>query len=267
MAASLTVLFFPLAPTLRSVAEKVCRHLGYRVVCGSSLLQADIGFYWDTHTWRAPAAELLDRANTLPILNMRCVDFSKRHVDRVFEQLAGRSLRVDPRTSIGAFVVKSDANAAHDGVVTEGPLTAVSPHFVYQALVNNQVDPATVVDLRTPVYGGEIPIVYRLYRPLTSRFSVDDTAAAIAEPSEVFTETELDLLRRFADAIGMDCGELDVLRDRDSGLIWVVDANPTPWGPPRQLPAADAVVAMKRLAKAFERLALDASLDHPVDDH
>ena len=102
-----------------------------------------------------------------------------------------------------------------------------------------------------------MPIVYRLYRPLTSRFAIDDTAAEIAEPSAAFTEAELDLLRRFTEAIGMDCGELDVLRDHDTGLIWVVDANPTPWGPPRRLTRTDAAIAIERLARTFARLVTD----------
>lgn len=266
MAASLTVLFSPSAPTMRSVAEQVCRHLRYSVVCGSVAVPADIAFYWDTNTWRSPAAELVDLGRSIPILNLQCRDFSKRCVDRTFEQVAGRSLRIDPRTVAGPFVVKSNANAAHDGVITVGPLTAVSSRYVYQALVNNQVDDAAVVDLRTPVYGGEIPIVYRLYRPLTSRFAEQDSEARIAEPAEVFSETEMALLRRFAAAVGMDCGELDVLRDRDSGLIWVVDANPTPWGPPRLLSTADAAFVIDRLAHAFERLVLDRT-DRTISRH
>jgi len=259
----LTVLFSPSPPTHRSVAEKVCRHLGYQVVSGSADLPADVGFYWDIKTWRSPAAALVTRAEAMPVLNLRCSDFSKRRVDEVFAQVSGRSLGLDPRTTSGRFVAKSDANAAHDGVVVNGPLPAASPTQAYQSLINNQVDANTVVDLRTPIYGGAVTVVYRLYRPLANRFAIDDSAAELAEPADVFTPTELTMLSRFAEAFGMDCGELDVLRDRDTGLIWVVDANPTPWGPPRLLTPVDMAAATERLAGAFHRL-VDDRLGSPV---
>ncbi len=43
---------------------------------------------------------------------------------------------------------------------------------------------------------------------------------------------EISNLLQFCQLMGMDYGELDVLRDRQDGRIYVVDANSTPLPPP-----------------------------------
>jgi hypothetical protein len=49
----------------------------------------------------------------------------------------------------------------------------------------------------------------------------------------------------------LDFGELDVLRDRHDGRIYVVDVNRTPWGPPRTLGTRGALRAIDLVAEAF----------------
>jgi len=249
-------LFYPAPPTINSVVDKLCRHLGYQIIVGESG-RADAGVYWDIQTWRRPDPGLIRLSVEIPILNLQCLDFSKHRIERVFHSVSGQSLHVEPRVHTGRFVVKSDVNAAHDGTIVEGPIDQAFDGRVCQRLVNNQCDADTVVDLRTPVFGGVIPLVYKLYRPLTSRFDVNDSRAEIVAPAEVFTDGEMAMLRHFTEAMGMDYGEHDVLRDADDGQLWVVDANPTPWGPPRRLSPADMTVAIERLSLAFERLVTD----------
>lgn len=50
-------------------------------------------------------------------------------------------------------------------------------------------------------------------------------------PADIFSAAELAQLLDFGARIGLEYGELDVLRDRDSGRIYVVDVNRTPYGP------------------------------------
>lgn len=49
--------------------------------------------------------------------------------------------------------------------------------------------------------------------------------------ADFFSDDEATLLLRFAEQIGLDYGELDVVRDGEGGLIYVVDANRTPVRP------------------------------------
>jgi hypothetical protein len=249
--AELTMVCGPVFPPPDAVVTKLCNHLGFRMAADMTSA-ADLALYWDWQTWRQPPEDLLRLADHLPIINLHCRDFSKHRVDEVHHRVFGRSLRIDPRAHAGAFVVKSDANALHDGRVVSEPVAAPNREFVYQRLIDNRVDGEMVVDLRTPVIGSTIPLVYQLYRPVIRRFDVNDTSAEIVEPASVYSPEELRLLSQFTAAMGMDYAELDVLRDRDEGLIWVVDANPTPWGPPRTLGVTEHRVAVERLSAAFQ---------------
>ena len=62
---------------------------------------------------------------------------------------------------------------------------------------------------------------------------------------------------RFARALGIDYGELDILRDRDDGRIYIVDVNNTPFGPPNHLPWSDSRRAVRRLAHAVSEQFLE----------
>jgi hypothetical protein len=47
--------------------------------------------------------------------------------------------------------------------------------------------------------------------------------------------------------------ELDVLRDADDGRIYVVDTNPTPWGPPEKLDKSSQKEAIERMADRLKK--------------
>jgi hypothetical protein len=61
------------------------------------------------------------------LINFGCNDISKTRVAAAFEIASGDSLSVDPLTFRGRMVEKSEANAAHDGRVIEGPMDEAVP--------------------------------------------------------------------------------------------------------------------------------------------
>ena len=76
------------------------------------------------------------------------------------------------------------------------------------------------------------------------------------------------LVNRAAAAAPADI-QLTVLRDTGDGRIYVVDVNPSAWGPPRPLPTVDAVRAVRAYAAALARLperavAADEGHAHPL---
>ncbi len=182
---------------------------------------------------------------------------SKRKVEQVFAAVFGYPVAIDPTVHAGPCVAKSDRlNGAHDGRVLMCPIAEADPTLAYEVLVDNRVDEDTVVDFRVPMVGGAIPFVYRKYRPLRARFSNANAAVEIAEPAAIFSADEQAKLRRFCEAMALELGvEIDVLRDARDGRIYIVDANWTSWGPPRPMPTADAVRAVRAYAAALARLA------------
>lgn len=207
-----------------------------------------LNFAWDTGTWFSSKA-----ARTLPVgtLNGRCLDISKSAVDRIWSEVAGYSIAVDPLTTEGPIVVKPDENGTRGGRVVNGPLPARTPHAVYQRLVDTRVG-ERVLQIRPVILHGRIVLVYEKWRPYPQWFkgpelTVPRTAA------DFFSDDEAVLLLRFADAIGLDYGELDVVRDGASGLIYVVDANRTPVRP-KGLPTESVDAAFGPQAEAFAAL-------------
>lgn len=190
---------------------------------------------WDTGTWFSPRA-----ARQLPetAMNRRCIDISKSTVDALWAQAAGYSITVDPLTTDGQFVVKPVLNGKHAGRIVMGPIGRRQPGMVYQRLVDGRLPPGSdgsvsesrILQMRVVILGSRIILAYAKWRPYPNWFT--GTEVTLPRPSdELLSAAEQELLLRFADLIGLEYGELDTLRDRESGLIYVVDANRTPVKP------------------------------------
>jgi hypothetical protein len=250
-----TVLFFPEVPHWDAMEFKLCALLGYAMTPDPNQ-KFDVAFKRKDATFsdsallqRVPLSE--DR-----ILNARSVDISKRTVAKVFGDVFGYPLGVDPTRFDGAMVEKSDANSAHDGRVLQGPLPPedLRPGRVYQRLIDNASDEkGLMLDYRLPIYGDEMPLVYLKYRPVETRFFWKNAFVKLGEPRALFSRQELDKILLLARRMGIDYGEFDVLRDRD-GRIYVTDTNNTPGGPPLALTPSDQKIALGSLVESFRRL-------------
>jgi hypothetical protein len=139
----------------------------------------------------------------------------------------------------------------HDGELVECPAAGTRCDVVYQKLINNCVGDE-VLDIRVPVINGELPFVYLKHRSLRYRFSNRNARVAMASVDSVFTDDETARIKEFVEKLGLDFGELDVLRDVDDGMIYIVDVNNTPCGPPNRLAKADSARAIEILSKTFD---------------
>lgn len=204
---------------------------------------ADVAFYFDdSTTGAAPAA-------SVRTLNGACTDVSKSRVAAVFEDVFGYPLSIDPETWTGLAVEKGEGNGAHDGQVVACPQRRRADR-VYQRVVDN-AEGGLVHDLRTPFVGGHPVLVFVKSRPVDARFANLNTGCRLTTPEAVFSPEEVERLSAFARAMGLDWGGLDVLRDRASGRVYVVDVNKTDMGPPIALPWLDKLRAVRRLSRAL----------------
>jgi hypothetical protein len=224
-------------PVMALSRARFARHAG----------EADIVFVFDDATW-VPERSLPAH---VPAINARCTDISKTRVAQVFEQVTGRALLCDPTAPGGPYVEKSEQNAAHNGRVLTTP-QAPREDYTYQRLINNLDGDGNVLDLRCSIIGGEIVQVYLKRRPVERRFANSNTLVTLAEPSAVFTAVERAMIARFCAAMGLDWGGIDVLRDRDTGELWVVDVNKTDMGPTIALNLAGKITVVRRLARRLD---------------
>lgn len=189
---------------------------------------ADVVFVFDDKTTSETGAQLKPALKAKAI-NHRIDDISKTHVAKVFQGIFGYSVEIDPLTHHGKAVEKSDINAAHDGQVVKCPLApdAVKEGSVYQKLVDSTFTKKGAEDLRMAYVGGEIPVVFHKYKALEKRFGTDYAQVDVRAAGEVFSTEEQTQLIHFCEAMGLDFGAVDVMRDKHDGRIYVVDVNKT----------------------------------------
>jgi len=217
-----TVAFAPEAPRYFHGAYQLCIRLNIDVV---PLRRADAAIHFVDATVRdEPPAGLDARA-----INARLRDISKRHVNEVHGRIFGYDLSPEP--GVAELIEKSDDNAAHDGRVVDRPTGR--PGVVAQRLVDNRLTDHVVVDQRVCVMDGRIVYDILRHRPVSDRFRhvSQNRLALVVEPTSQFSKGELAGLVAMAEAMGADWADLDVLRDRDSGRVYVVDVNGTPAAP------------------------------------
>ena len=230
------ILFYPSLPGPGFIPYKLCLHLGYAITNDPTAAH-HASIKWKNATY-APNDEVITaHVAEGTMLNATLTDISKRHVMDAFERTFGYALRVNPHTFTGQIVRKSDLNATHDGVILQGPLpitaTQGEDSYVYQRLVNN-VEKGRAQDLRVPIMGDRIPFVRIKYRPVEKRFDYagqSQIGDEIRSTKEVFSSDERNRILDLCRAMGLDYGELDVLRDNGDRRIYVVDVNNTPTGP------------------------------------
>lgn len=102
---------------------------------------------------------------------------SKTNVARHHATAFGYPLDIDPTRHRGPMLVKSDANAMHDGRVIRGPIRAdqLEPGMVYERLVDATLGPAAM-EFRIPIMDGIAPFLLLRVAPAANRFKTTSPA-------------------------------------------------------------------------------------------
>lgn len=183
-----------------------------------------------------------------------CPTTQNAQLDKHRSITAGYSLDIDPITFHGSVVCKSDENAAHDGQILQCPIetSEVTTGKVYSIEVQN-IEGDEVVDFRVPYMRGCAGFFYEKRRPLLSRFSNANTSVRLRKLNEEFDDSEVTKIENFCKELGADYGELDVLRDKVSRKIYIVDFAKTPFGAPKALGGSETKRAIELMAITFAR--------------
>ena len=245
------IVVYPDYPSKKTTIYKIARKLGYRIT--NKRLERARHVLWFHDTTHASSELLVQTYPGKTILNRSCTDISKKHVDAVHQTVFGYSTIIEPTRHTGLAVAKSDINALHDGEIIRCPIANPSDKAVYQIVIDNSTENDEYVDIRVPVIAGTIPVTYKKFKKDSVRFTNKVHRSEMHEPSTIFTEQELDNIRKMAVQMGADFCEFDVLRDNASGLIYVIDVNKTPYGPPAGLSASESMHAVSLLTNAFRK--------------
>lgn len=251
-----TILFYPEYPHKKTVPFKICRYSGFHI---STRLDRpfDLAIAWENTTWRDEYPELSRVGTGRRILNIRCRDISKSHMGEVFDRVFGYPLSVDPTIHQGECAKKNDRNASKSGEIVQCPIEEREEGFAYHKLVRSDCGDGLLEEIRVPVIDGAIPMVFLKHKSADDRFRTNWLDVREMEAAEVFSEEEIGKIGEFCRAFDLDYGEIDVLRDIDDGRIYIVDANNTPWGPPRNLSERHRRDIVRRQSALFRRRFMD----------
>ncbi len=209
---------------------------------------ADAAFYFEDQTQAAPPAPPHARA-----FNFGVGDVSKSHVARVMECAFGYPLAIDPTTFVGEAVEKGEGNGLHDGRVVLCPTARVEGKS-YQRVIKTEGADGCAYDLRTACVGRRPVVVFVKQKPAAARFSIQNNSVVVKTPEEAFSAAEIAQIGRFCAEMQLDWGGLDVLREHESGRLYVVDVNKTDTGPAVVLSWKDRARATTLLSDALRRM-------------
>jgi hypothetical protein len=216
---------------------------------------ADAIFYFEDVTVGCPP-----RVAGRRVLNAGVTDISKTTVAKVFGKVAGYDLLIDPATYMGCAVEKSEANGTHDGRIVHCPTPPKSGKS-YQRFIDSS-DGATAFDYRTTIINRKPRFVLVKTKSAGDRFSIHNETVQLFPLEKVFSPGELDLIERYAREMQLDWGALDILRDRQSQEIYVVDVNKTDTGPAVDLSLKDRELLKRETSRAFRQMIQEHALCH-----
>lgn len=182
-------------------------------------------------------------------INGRCINIGKDIIAKLQEEAFGYGYIVDPQVVDGPYVRKSITNAAHDGIILYGPV-APEPGFIYQKLIDTQIGDE-VEEIRLLFVGRVLDICYLKRHPIAGRFAIPSSSIDILQTSSIVSASEINAVQNMARLIGMEYGEIDAMRDKNTGLLYVIDMNRTPGGPPFRFTQSETERVVKILADAF----------------
>jgi len=250
-----TLLVYPDFPSSKTVIRKICRvlHINLTNKIGRNFNWV---LYYEDETFRSKF-QPLEALEKYTIVNLHSRDISKVYIEQIHQEVFGYNTVIDPLTHTGKGVKKSNINAKHDGQVLEFPVADKEDGFVYQKLINNQVNEEEVLDMRVSIINSGIPLLYLKHRKVTERFKNTTTRTQLAELGEHLSVAEQEQVIKFAGKMKLEYGELDILRDLDDRRIYIVDVNNTPFGPPANISNKQGEEAINILANAFKKAFLD----------
>ncbi len=254
---SKTALFYPFYPHPKSTVYKSCVLNKYKI---SNKLNKRYDFivHYDDKTFKN---KIVIQDRNKRVINNEVNDISKKRIGKIFENVFGYKINVEPEYYEGMMVKKSNLNGVHVGEIVKGPIKEkeIEESKVYQKKVNNSQENGKIVYHRACICDEKIVLVYSKYRDKNKRFSNDNSFVEVSDPEEVFSEKEIEKILKFSRYAKLDFGELDVLRDVKSGEIYIVDVNDTPWGPPNGLPEHQKGMAIGKIASCFGNMVENTS--------
>ena len=199
--------------------------------------------------------KLRQNGKKIKLINLFLIDTAKGFVAESFESHFGYGYKVDPTTFNGYCISKHNGNGTKSCFFLKCPIEAndIFKDHSYQQIIDytDKKDPDTLYELRIPIVGGIIPCILFKTRNRGLRFTSKNRSIQIVNPLKYLTEEECNKIITYCRYIGLEMGEIDVLRSREDGQIYIIDVNNTSWWPPNKLGDVDRNIVLNLIWNAF----------------
>lgn len=217
------ILFYP---TIVNEGYKVflyCKELGIEI---TNNINDQFNFVFFNHVSHGdslhPKDKIIDNLKSqFKTFNTDCNNVRKSYVAKIHKEVFGYNADVDNGFDI---IRKSELQSAKK----EAFVTEVKDDGYHYMKFINTYDKNNYHTLRIPYFNGNIPIIVDIIRndPLRRDHKTDILNTIL--PEDCFTFSELDFIYQFCREFGLDYGELDILRENESGKIYIIDVNDKP---------------------------------------
>lgn len=232
----------------------------------------DIGWFWDARiTINKTSTRCREESQKLRFLNYFLVDTSKEFVSRSMEQHFGYTFKIDPKTFEGYCIAKHNGNGTKSCFFLKCPIDAdeVFHDHCYQKIINwsSPKDKNTLHELRIPIFKNIIPFTFFKTRNKGLRFTSKNRSMDITPATAHLSPEECQSIITYCRKIGLEYGELDILRCDQSGKIYIIDVNNTAWWPPNKLENIERNIALNMMWNAWlEAFMPDKFSDYHIPD-
>lgn len=216
----------------------------------------DMGIYWDPQMdLNKQTPKLRQNGKKIRLINLFLVDTAKDFIAKAFEKHFGYGYHIDPTKYNGYCLSKHNGNGTKSCFFLKCPINAtdIFKDHSYQKIIDytDKQDPDILYELRVPIVGGIIPFVLFKTRNRGLRFTSKNRSIQIVSPLKYLTEQECHKITTYCRYIGLELGEIDILRSHEDGKIYIIDVNNTSWWPPNKLGDVDRNIVLNLLWNSF----------------
>ena len=222
------LLAYPYVVTKGAKLWHACNKLGVEITNDPNS-DFKYAIYWNIKSNSTPDQVISEISHRMKVINIKCGNVLKYRVDEIWNEISGYTIKINPAKFKYKYVRKSQlqycshTGEKHDGVICNFNQKR-DPRYVYQRLIDTSLPDGRYRTLRLPIFGDSIPCV--IVKDSKDRFKESHSVVDICyDIFGWFSVEERKWIKKFRKGIGLDYGELDILRDKNTEKIYVIDVN------------------------------------------
>jgi len=173
------------------------------------------------------------------IINKNLKDISKKGLEKIHKKIFGYNLIVNPTTYNDKFISKvngsnklgSAQNPHYKLYTNKLKPKQVNKDFIYQKYINNRDHKNNIVDYRVYIFKKQVKYVikYLVTELFLTRVGTSKQKNFV-EYKKYFKKSNIIKINQFINELDLEYGELDIIIDKNTKKIYIIDVNNTPSG-------------------------------------